>query len=371
MAMIRALALVPRPVGIAPSQRFRLEQWAPHLREKHGIDVTFSPFEAEDTASVLYDRGRVLSKGGRLVRDLWKRRDALELARRHDVVIVHRNVATIGPALYERLIARNGTPIVFDFDDAIWLPVLFNRFSVNALFSWLRFPGKTAAIARMASAITVGNEWLADWARKHNRNVFVVPTTIDMAVYPAQPELEQDDPFVIGWTGTFSNFVHLEMVRPAIERLARERRVEVVVVCDRPFEPAFEGARTHFVKWRADEEAAQLRAFHVGIMPLLEEAVSYGKCGCKALQYMAAGRPVVASPVGVNADIIRHGENGMIAATQDDWYRAFVQLAESRELRRRLAAAGRETVGHGYSAEDGAAAFAKAVKHAVRVRSAA
>ena len=117
-----------------------------------------------------------------------------------------------------------------------------------------------------------------------------------------QPDLESDTPFVIGWMGSHSTRVCLEYARAGIERFGLSRRVRVVIVCDRPMERPFANTETVFVPWKGDREAADLGTMHVGIMPLADDEFSKGKCGCKALQYMAAGRPAVVSAVGVNVD---------------------------------------------------------------------
>ncbi len=332
---------------------------------RHGVDLEFVPFESPALGEVLYRERHLATKGGYMLWDFARRAGVLERARRVDAVVLYREAASLGPAFYERLLARSSVPLLLDFDDAIWMQNPETRVSVNGVFSRLRFPGKTRTIARLASAVTVGNEYLAQWARRWNDEVFVVPTSIDLSSYTVQPEVGSDEPFVIGWMGSFSTLVHLEQVRGALERFAKRRRVRFVVVCDRPLEPPPSNVETVFVPWRADREAADIGAMHVGIMPLVDLEVAKGKCGCKALQYMAAGRPAVVAPVGVNVDIVRHGENGLLASTEDEWVDAFERLASSPDLRRTLAAAGRRTVEEAYASEVCANRFAVALERAL------
>jgi glycosyltransferase involved in cell wall biosynthesis len=357
----RVLALVGKAPGISPGQRFRIEQWAPHLRARHGLEVDFHVFESPSLTRVLYQPGHRLAKGVGLLRDTWRRREVLRLARRYDVVLVYREAAMLGPALYERLLSWTRAPIVYDFDDAIWLP---SPGSVNGALQRLRFPGKTAAICALARRVVVGNEHLAAWARRHNPRVTVVPTSIELARFPVQPPLAAGEPFTVVWTGTFSTLPHLELARPALERLARRRRLRVRVICDRPLARPIEGAETEFVRWRADEEAAQVGRAHVGLMPLPDDEAARGKCGCKALQYMAAGRPAIVSPVGVNAEIVRDGENGLCARGDEEWVRALDALAGAPERAAQMGAAARRTVEERFSAEHAAARFAEAVHEA-------
>ena len=134
------------------------------------------------------------------------------------------------------------------------------------------------------------------------------------------------------------------------------------MICNKPPDRPIAGAEMRFVPWSAHNEAQEVGTCHAGIMPLADDEVTRGKCGLKALQYMATGRPVVVSPVGMNRDLIEHGRNGFLAATQSDFVDALLKLAESRELRARVGAEARRTVENGYSAEAVAAKFAKVVR---------
>lgn len=360
--MMRLLAFVQKRPGISPGQRFRLEQWLPHLRDTHGIEVELCAFESPRLTEVLYTPGKVLTKGAWMLHDFARRADAVRLARDFDGAIVYREVATLGPAIWERVLSRLDVPFLLDFDDAIWMPASNAPRPVNGVFSRLRFPAKTHTIARLARAVTVGNEFLADWARGHNDNVHIVPTSIDLDRYTVQPERPDDDVFVLGWMGSHSTVPNLEVVREAVERFGARRKTRFVVVCDVPLKPAFRNVENVFVRWSGDREAADIGAMHVGIMPLGDYAFARGKCGCKALQYMAAGRPSVLSPIGVNAEIVHHDENGLHATSTAEWLEAFERLATSSELRRRLATAGRRTVEDGYSATAAASKFAAAIE---------
>ena len=366
--MIRILALVPSAVGISPGQRFRFEQWEPHLRSRHGISLDFLPFESKHLRRIRYLPGHEAEKAAVLLRDVISRAKVLHSARGYDGVAIHRAVSALGPAFYEHLLAAMRIPIVFDFDDAIWLPTQSAKASANSRFDALQFPGKTASICRLASAVSTGNEYLAAYARRFNDNVFVVPTSIELAMYPMQPERPTDGAIEIVWMGSFSTLsAHLETARSALERFARQRKVVVRVICDRPPNRPFEGTETIFEKWSADREAVAIGQGHIGIMPLPDDAFTRGKCGCKALQYMAAGRPVVLSPIGMNRDIARGGESAILASTEDEWVSALEALAASPELRTRLAKAGRRVVETGFSAEASAARFAEVIRCALQV----
>ena len=163
------LVLASKPKGISPSQRFRLEQWAPRLERDHRIRLDFAPFESDRLAAILNKPGRTVEKAALVARDFLKRSSVLRDARRYDAIVIHREAALIGPAIYERLLARTGKPIIFDFDDLIWS---HSQVTNNGIFSRLHFFGKTSTICRLATAVTAGNEFLAEYARRRNGKAF-------------------------------------------------------------------------------------------------------------------------------------------------------------------------------------------------------
>jgi len=364
----RLLVLLPKPMGLSPSQRFRLEQWAPHLAAEHGIRLDFAPFESRALTDLLPKPGKVAAKAIFTLRDFVRRSAAIARARDYDAVVVHREAALLGPAIYETMLAALRIPIIFDFDDAIWAP---GQVLSQGVFSKLRFPSKTRSIIRRSAIVTAGNAFLADFARSNGATVEVVPTSIELADYPTVPEPSSSEPFVVCWTGSTPTLTHFEYARAPLEAFARQGRLRVKVICNVPPARAIEGAEMEFVPWSADGEAATLGACHVGIMPLPDDEFARGKCGLKALQCMSTGRPVIVSPVGVNLEIVKPGENGFLASSVDEWVTALNQLADSPELRARLGANARRTVEQQYSAETSAARFARAVRQALEGASAA
>src|SRR5262245_49290874 len=339
---MRVLAVVPSLINTSPGQRFRIEQWAPGLRA-HGIDVDFAPFEDTALHDVLYDRGRSLEKAIQIGRALARRMSTLATARRFDAVYLFREAALLGPAVLERWIGRR-LPVVFDFDDAI-----FERYRspTNGYLSVLKFPGKTAAICRLSAQVIAGNAYLAEYARQFTQSVTVVPTTIDTDAYTSPPA-DPQRVTVVGWSGSHSTVQHLRTLDEALRRLAA-RRVFRLRVIGAP-EYTLEGVDVDARPWRADTEIADFTGIDVGIMPLPDDRWSRGKCGLKALQYMALGIPAICSPVGVNREIISHDQNGLLAASTDEWIAGLTELLQSAALRRRLGEAGRTTVESRYSA---------------------
>jgi glycosyltransferase involved in cell wall biosynthesis len=341
---MKVLALVPAVHDTSPGQRFRLEQWEPLLRET-GVEITWAAFEDAGLHSILYAAGRTLDKLRLVTRAIGRRVSVLRRVRDYDLVYVYREAALLGPAVFERWVKRAGVPLVFDFDDAVWLPY---KSPTNGYLSLLKFgPSKTRAVCRIADHVMAGNSHLAAYAHQVNHRVTVVPTTIDTHKYRL-PASGAADGSLIGWSGSHSTVAHLDILRGALQKLAGKERFRLRVVGAPNYE--LDGVDVEALPWRSQSEVADLGPINIGVMPLPDDRWSKGKCGLKALQYMALGIPAICSPVGVNTEIIRDGENGMLAATEDEWVEKLAQLLRSAELRARLGRAGRATVEGGYSA---------------------
>lgn len=354
------LVLASKPAGLAPNQRFRFEQWAPRLAQDHGIDLVLEPFESPRLTEILYQPGRAVEKAYRVMADFVRRAKAVEKSRQFDAVCIAREAALIGPAIYERALAATGVPVIFDFDDAIW-----KHQPGSSLMARLHFVGKIRTTLRLSTAVSAGNAYLADFARQYNSAVFVVPTTIELENYPVIPEPGDKGGFIVCWTGSTSTLRHFALARDALEKVAKQIPLTVKVICNEPPDEPIAGATMEFVPWSAENEVREIGTCHVSIMPLPDDEFARGKCGLKALQAMATGRPVVASPVGVNCEIIRDGENGFLARTSEEFARTLIALSMDAKLRRKVGKAGRKTVEDRYSAEAGASEFAHVVRAAI------
>lgn len=342
---IRVLALVTSPIGRQPAQRFRIEQWTP-LLERRGITVRFDSLQSEALEELIYSPGCMGAKARMIMRGMLRRAWELRHAEEFDVVYVLRETARLGPALFERRLAAAGVPYVFDFDDAIFLS---NVSPANRLFGFLKFPGKTATACRLASHVMAGNDYLADYAKQFNHQVTVVPTTIDTDKYQRLPHIHKSEVPLIVWTGSRTTAAYLENLGGALRTLRKRHKFRLRVV-GAP-DVSLPGLDVEIQPWRAETEATVLQDAWVGLMPVPDDRWGRGKCGCKALQYMAVNVPAVCSPVGVNSQIIRDGENGFLASTESEWVNKLDLLLSSAETRRRMGQSGRATVEGWYSSE--------------------
>ncbi|MBO0880456.1 MAG: glycosyltransferase family 4 protein [Mycobacterium sp.] len=223
--------------------------------------------------------------------------------------------------------------VVADFDDAIWMGY---------------GPGdppdgieSIIATLRAAETVTTGSRYLARWARNvGSRRVVVIPPSIDLNRYRVI-RMHHDVPRpVVVWIGTSGNFGDLDVARGAMEKLLADRTIRFRVISDRPLD----WPDTEFVPWSFADEAAQLGACDIGIMPLVDNERTRGRCGYKAVQYQAAGLPVVASPVGGAQEVVRHQITGIFANSAREWTIALEALARSAKLRADLGRAARKNV---------------------------
>jgi glycosyltransferase involved in cell wall biosynthesis len=334
--------VVPYPTEVA-SNRLRIEQYVPYLVARGWRPRTYR-FMSSGFYRLAYTPGRFGAKAVALLRATADRLGQISRIRRADVVVIHREAFPWGPPLLEERLARAGCRIVFDFDDAIYLP---NWSPANRAVRWLKRPSKTGRIIAHARHVIAGNRYLAEYARLHNRHVTVIPTPVDTTRFrPAVPEVERDT-VTIGWVGSHTTVETLRGIEPVLRALAdRYPQVRFLVIGG---QYAGNVPRLENRPWALAREVEDLRDIDVGLMPLPDDEWSRGKCGFKALLYMSMGIPPVCSPVGVNCDIVTDGVNGFLAEAEDAWYQRLAHLVESSTDRRRMGAAGRETVERQYS----------------------
>lgn len=329
----------------APNQRFRFEQYFDYLREQ-GFDCELSWFISERDDAYFYRPGYVWRKMTVQVKSIFRRIGDLRRARKADLIFVCREALMLRFTWFEKRFFRSGAKVVYDFDDAIWH---LDISEANKSFGWLKRPEKTSDLIALSHLVFAGNNYLATYAKQYNSNVLVIPSTIDTDACLPKQHTNNGSPVVIGWMGSITTIKHFEFALPAL-RILRERfgsRIAFKVVGDPTYRNAELGIEG--TPWRSDKESELLQSMDIGLMPLPDDEWTKGKCGLKGLQYMAAGLPAIMSPVGVNTEIIQHGENGFLAEGVDEWVGIISQLVESAGLRQRIGEAARKTVVEKYS----------------------
>jgi glycosyltransferase involved in cell wall biosynthesis len=331
----------------SPSQRFRFEQYFDYL-SSHGYQCSFSYLIDEKSDKVFYSKGNYLGKFLIFVKSFLKRLSDIQKASSYDIVFIQREAFMTGSVLFEKGFARSTAKLIFDFDDSIWMQHETNSSANKALF-WLKKPAKTADIIKLSDLIFAGNDYLADYARQFNKNVLIVPTTIDTKEYTPSLHKSYSDNVCIGWSGSITTIEHFCFAIPALQIIKDKygERIKIKVIGDKNY--VHESLNIKGLAWNKKEEIAELQSFDIGIMPLPDDEWTKGKCGLKGLQYMALGIPTIMSPVGVNTDIIKDGENGFLASTTEEWVTKLSMLIESENLRKQVGNAGRITVEKKYS----------------------
>ena len=343
-APIRVLAISPIPEEGAGC-RFRIAQFIPYLRQE-GFDVTISPFYSTEFFRLVYRPGHTLRKVMMFVGLLWRRLVELWSIRQYDLVFLYREAIPIGPPIIERLIHGLGVPMVLDFDDAIFMA---NVSDANRSLAFLKNPGRVATVLRLSRRATVGNEFLARYARQYNDAVTVIPTVVDTTRFrPRADRVADPRGPIVGWVGSPTTYQYLERLSDVLREVAaRHPFVLRVSGAGRPVN--IPGVVVEEAPWSMAEEVRLFNGLDIGVYPLTDDDWSRGKCGFKAIQCMACGVPVVAAAVGVNREIITDGVDSFLASTHEEWVEKLSRLLADAALRARMAAAGRQTIEQRYS----------------------
>jgi len=309
-----------------PSTRFRIRQYIEPLRnlgihvEEHRPGVEKYSFAPNRTLRPFWRLGKVVT-----------RIPLLLAAWRSDVVWLERDLIA-GYYTLERFLPRN---CVLDVDDAIWM---------------MGTPGYSERIAERCRGVIAGNSYIAEHYRGFTENVWLVPTSVDTELW--KPRQGDDrSRWVIGWIGTASNLGYLKWVEKCLaDFLDAHSDAHLLVVCDA--EPVFgriPRTRWTFQRWSESKESELVHGMDVGLMPLPEIEWTKGKCGAKMIQYMAAGLPVLVSPVGTAGEILARDRVGLPVRGQKDWAAGLETLHSDRSLARECGRTGRAVAERSYS----------------------
>jgi glycosyltransferase involved in cell wall biosynthesis len=339
----RLLVICPHPVGVAPGQRLKYEQYFDYLRA-NGYDVTVSPFMTRAFWDIVYQKGHLVQKVlwtlyGYLVRvfDLFR----LPL---YDGVYVFLWVVPFGPPVFEGLYALVNPNLIYDIDDLVFLKP---KSRANPFVAFLKFRSRVTHLMRRARHVITCTPTLDAFARRYNRNTTDVSSTINTDTYVPANRYANDGPPTLGWSGSHATVPYLALLAPVLQELARECRFRLLVIGDANYR--LEGVDVVARPWREATEVADLQQIDIGLYPLPREEFALGKSGLKALQYMALGIPTVATAFGANFRVIEDGVSGFLVGTDAEWKDRLRALMHDPDLRRRLGQAGRLRVERYYS----------------------
>lgn len=354
----QVLFIVPYPEGLAPSQRFRVEQYFPLLKEQQ-IGYTLRPFLDEAAWNILYKGGAAWKKAWSVVKGFLKRAyTVLFEAPAYNTIFIHREAAPLGPPIFEWWLTKVWKKkLVYDFDDAIWIP---NTSEENKMAARLKAFWKVAKICKWSAVVAAGNDFLAAYAVKSGAtDVQVLPTVVDTDNRYLPLAKPAADLPIIGWTGSHSTLKYLDELVPVLQTLEKEIDFCFLVIADK--DPLLPLKNYGFIKWNAATEIEDLNKLDIGVMPLTADAWSEGKCGFKLIQYEAMAIPALATAIGVNSSIIDDGTNGFLCNRPEQWMDALLLLLQDARLRQTFGKAGREKMIAEYSLRSQSERFLKLV----------
>jgi glycosyltransferase involved in cell wall biosynthesis len=332
------------------SSRYRALQYIPYLVAQ-GWQVQIEPLLSDDYIRKLYSDGT--RSGIHVGNSLWRRFRYLLSGDldSFDVIYVQYEMLPYCPFPAEAIFYRRGR-VVVDYDDATFLLYTDNPFLRQ----------KIAKVMGASQTVCVGNEYLRAYAVRHNAQVSVIPTVVDMDRYRPKDSYEFRPPRpVIGWMGTPLTASHLASSARALEMLAQDTPFLLRCVGTPP-DFQIPGVAVENLPWSEETETQWIRSFDLGVMPLPDEPFTMGKCGFKLIQYMGCGVPAVGTARGANMEIIQDGANGLLAASDEELASKLRHLIGSAELRARLGRAGRRTVEQRYSLQVTASRFCDLLK---------
>ncbi|MDM8557668.1 glycosyltransferase family 4 protein [Candidatus Parabeggiatoa sp. HSG14] len=316
------------------SSRYRSIQYISYL-ESQGFNCIVSPLFDDGYLTNLYTLKR--RKLIDLVSAFIRRIHILFTRLQFNLVVLEKELIPYIPAFLERLLNCK-VPYIVDYDDAI-----FHNYNChpNPIVRYI-LGDKIAKVMQYAQLVIVGNQYLAEYAQRSGaKAIEIIPTVVDLTRYSSKKN-RKNNLFTIGWIGSLTTYRHIETIKPVLEQFCIKTNSKILLIgaCQTALNEDWIDLRT----WQANKEVDYLQECDVGIMPLIDEPFERGKCGLKLIQYMACSLPVIASPVGVNSDIVEHDKNGYLVSTAEEWKNALTTLQNDKSLCLRMGKQGRKKV---------------------------
>ena len=335
---------VPYPLQSAPSQRFRVEQYLPYIPAEQ-FSYKIQSFLDSATWKVFYGKGNQLRKFFGMVTAFLRRVKHLFQSIDADYIFLLREASSVGPPMFEWLLAKVfRKKIIYDFDDAIWIP---GGEEASWSKKFLKATWKVKHIIRWSYKISCGNEFLCSYAKRYNRNVVLIPTVIDTTKSKNSQKVQQQGKnVVVGWTGSHTTLHNLEEIENIIPDLKHELDFDFLIISNKPPDWQFDFI---FKKWEEQTEVDDLLKMDIGVMPLKKGPWFEGKCAFKLIQYHSFGIPAIASNVGVNSSVTLHNQTGFIANDTEDWKKYLRQLIIDAGMRIQMGKAANKHIEKNYS----------------------
>jgi glycosyltransferase involved in cell wall biosynthesis len=316
----------------AATTRFRVLQYLPYL-EQAGFSCELRPLLNDAYLQRTLEEGK--SAWTHAATGVARRLAALLSLHRYSLVVIHMEAIPFFPPIVERAVAAMGVPYVYDFDDAS-----FHKYDQHDSAMVRVLSAKISVVIKHASLVTAGNPYLAEYAKQFNSNVQIFPTIVDTDVFAPPAQKQPQSPVVIGWIGSPTTAPYVAELADIWQAVTADGGCVLRLVGSGDAIPPTNGIEVR--PWAEDTEVSEIQQFDVGIMPLSEDPWARGKSGFKLIEYLACGLPAVASPVGVNADIVIDGHNGYLCRSWSEWIGRLRGLVEDSSAREAMGRRGRQ-----------------------------
>lgn len=326
---MRVLTLVPSQKGHSPGQRGSIELWEDILKPE-GIELVYAPFETDKLREILHQSGNNAGKISEMMRGFANRIKLLQNLDEFDAVFVYREAALFGPAFLEKMAARK-KPIIYQLDDPLFVPY---KSPSNGYLSYLKFFGKIKEIIRISKVVMVNSTPIREYAEQFNKNIWQVPSIVDTNIFKYKPFANDLKRVCVGWSGSPTTIKNIKLVEKPLQIISTKDIADIHFIGGREF--GLENVKFSSDEWSLASEAEDLRKMQVGMVPLPVNDWNKYKFIMKAAQYMALGIVPVGTPMASNPEVIRHGENGFLAATDEEWVEYLTILVEDSELRQKM-----------------------------------
>lgn len=356
---MKVLCLVPSQLGHSPGQRGSIELWEKVLRPE-GIELTFAPFETQKLKRIIYQSGNHLSKTLETIRGYVDRIKLLQRLDDFDAVFIYREAALLGPAFLEKRVARS-KPIIYQLDDPLFVPY---RSPSNGYLSYLKFFSKVKEIIRISKVVMVNSTPINQYASQFNPNVWQVPSVVDTDRFTYEPFSENLGRVCIGWSGSPTTLRNVKLIESPLRTISDQRICDIHLIGGAEF--GLTGVRHTTAMWNEGTEVEDLRRMQIGLVPIPQNSWNPYKFIMKTAQYMALGIVPVGTPMASNTEVIRHGENGFLAATDDEWVEYLTILIKDSKLRNSMSRAAVADSLAKYSLEANRSKIIEAFRAAVR-----
>ena len=327
--------LLPYPLDTVPGQRFRWEQWEKLLKKKNIFLIKI--FFSDNLFIKLKNNKNIFILFYYIY--LYLRFFLITFFNcKYNKFLIFRNCTIVGPPIIEFFLKLIGKKIIFDFDDAIHFG---SENSNNWFFSnFIRCDWKIKLIIKFSNLIIVGNKELKKYALKFNKNVKIIPTTIDVSQYKLKKKLNKKQ-LIVGWSGSASTSKYIENFLPKLMKIQKKSKFKILIIGSKL---NINNSNIKCLSWSSKHEIKDLKKIDIGLMPLPNNVWTRGKCGLKILQYLSIGVPSIVSNVGINSEIITNGKNGFLINNNKEWEVYLKKLINDQSLISKMGVNGRQTV---------------------------